>query len=332
MRFIILLYLSILLVACGNHSAIKSNAYSYDNVRTINTVEEVPLNYRFDYPEGVSPVPLLVVIDGSTCRGIEGNSLLTVLKPDNSAPKPYARLIVEKIGVNQNDTGENCSDLFLQNYSIEDRLIQHLRALQHLRKNSTWWNGDLLIWGWSDGGDIGAQLTAYYPNTKRAVIGAMGGGITMAESFRDEDFCSKEKFETVKEREICVNKLEGRFETIRRNPKWDETWLGGDNTLKVWETRLFSRLSHLLIDNKVPLLIVHGEKDKGQIKGAQRLRKELEDAGNEAFTYWEIAGMGHSPRNMTKEQNKLLYDAMRDWLILGNTPQPNLGAPEFEIP
>lgn len=175
MRFTVFGVLSIVLAACQNAPTVNTTSYSYNNVRTIQTVEEVALTYRLDHPNTIKPVPLLLVIDGSTCRGLGTNSMLTILKPDGSAPKPFGRLIVDKIGVNINDDGESCSDLFLQNYSIEDRLIQHLRALQHLRKNSPWWNGELLIWGWSDGGDIAAQLTAYYPNTRRAVLGAMGG-------------------------------------------------------------------------------------------------------------------------------------------------------------
>jgi len=330
MRLLILWILILLLIACKNAGSIETT-YSYDNVRVIQTVEEISLSYRLDHPNAANLVPLLVVIDGSTCRGLGTNGMLSVLKPDNSTPEPYARLIVEKIGVDLNDAGENCSDLFLQNYSIEDRVIQHLRVLQHLRKNAPWWNGELLIWGWSDGGDIGAQLSAYYPNTKRVVLGAMGGGITMAESFRDVDFCPIGKFENAKARKICTDKLTSRYDNIRRNPRWDETWLGGDNTLKVWESRLFSRLSHLLIDSQTPTLIVHGEKDHSQIKGARKLRNDLQEAGNTAFTYWEVEGMGHSPRDMTSEQNALLYAAMRDWLLVGNIEKPDLGTPEYEF-
>jgi len=324
MRLIIYFITVVLLIACENNASDKTVSYFYDNVSKIQTVDEVSLSYRLDYPDNSQQIPLMLVIDGSTCRGLGTNGMLSLLKPDNSSPHPYARLIVEKVGVELNDDGENCSDLFLQNYSIEDRVIQHLRALQHLRKNLSWWNGELLIWGWSDGGDIAAQLTAYYPDTKRAVLGAMGGGITMGESFRDVDFCPRENFETGEERTICINKLEKHYDHIRRNPRWDETWLGEDNTLKVWETRLFSRLSHLLKDNNTPTLIVHGDQDKGQINGARELREVLEAAENTAFTYWEIEGMGHSPRNLTSEQNTLIYNSMRDWLLTGKLSKPVL--------
>lgn len=320
-----------LLTACQNESSIETIQYNYDNVRTIQTVEDIPLFYRFDRPNIIDKVPLLIVIDGSTCRGSGTSGILEILRPDSSAPMPYARLIVEKIGVNLDDDGEKCSDSFLQNYSIEERMLQHLRVLQHLRKDSQWWNGELLIWGWSDGGDIATQLTAYYPNTKRAVLGAMGGGITMAETFRDVDFCPPEKFKTIGERKNCTDKLIKRFDNIRSNPKWDETWLGGDNSLKVWETRLFSRLSNLLIDNKASVLLVHGAKDDGQIKGARELLKKLRAAGNTSFTYLEIVNMGHSPRNMSGEQNRLLYDAMRDWLLTGNIDPSDLGDLEYVI-
>lgn len=97
--------------------------------------------------------------------------------------------------------------------------------------------------------------------------------------------------------------------------------------MKVWETRLFSRLTHLLVDNQTPLLIIHGKEDHGQIKSARKLRAVLDGVGNKAFTYWEIEGMGHSPRSLTSEQSTMLYNATRDWLLLGNIPQPDLKQP-----
>lgn len=322
-RSVILIVTCVLLSGCRSETGPDAISYSYDNVSTVRTIDDAFLTYRLDRPESLKPVPLLLVIDGSSCRGPEFNGLVKIMVPDAKAPKPFARLIVDKIGVEVAGNGKNCSDEFLQHYSIEDRLLQHLRILQHLRKTAPWWNGDLLIWGWSDGGDIGAQLTAYYPNTKRAVLGAMGGGITMAENFRDEELCSDKTFKTSGEPDVCISDLEKKFYDIRRNPAWDETWFGHDNTLKVWETRLFSRLSHLLIDTEIPLLIVHGEDDRGQIKGARQLREDLQTSGNNLFTYWEVSGMGHSPRTLRERQSTRLYTVMRDWLLVGEVVAPD---------
>ncbi len=325
MRFFTLLVISTALMACQAAPEKPEVSYSYDNAQTIQTAQETPLSYWLDFPENAESVPLLVVIDGSTCRGPATNGLLDIHKPDGSAPKPYARLIVEKIGVELEDDGEICSELFLQNYSIQDRVLNHMRVLQHVRGTQDWWNGELLIWGWSDGGDIAAQLTAYYPNTKRAVLGAMGGGITMAEHFRDQDFCSEERFvDRPEKRQRCVEKLQARFDDIRKNPTSEKTWLGGDNTYKVWESRLFTRLSHLLVDNQVPVLIVHGTEDKGQINGARALKADLDAGQNSAYTYWEIESMQHSPSQLPEAQREVLYDAMRDWLLTGDVTKPTL--------
>lgn len=325
MRRLMSLALCFLSIGCTSEPDRYDVSYTYDNVHEIMTVKEAPLSYRLDFPETVAEtVPLLVVIDGSSCRGPATNGLIDLLKPDASSPVPYARLIVEKIGVDLEDDGETCSDLFSQNYTIQNRVLNHLRVLQHIRGEHEWWNGKLLIWGWSDGGDIAAQLTAYYPNTKRAVLGAMGGGITMAEHFRDQDFCPADRFQSSEQKERCIAKLQARFDDIRANPSSEKTWLGGDNTYKVWESRLFSRLSHLLVDNQVPILIVHGTEDKGQIKSARALKEDLDAAGNAAYTYWEIETMTHTPRQLTSEQGDRLYKAMRDWLLTGKTLKPDL--------
>jgi len=325
MRLLMSLALCAFLNGCTSDPERADLSYTYDNVHHILTVKEIPLSYRLDIPEDISKtVPLLVVIDGSSCRGPGTNGLIDLLKPDANSPLPYARLIVEKIGVELEDDGETCSDLFSQNYTIQNRVLNHLRVLQHLRGEQKWWNGELLIWGWSDGGDIAAQLTAYYPNTQRAVLGAMGGGITMAEHFRDQDFCPADRFQSSEQKESCIAKLQARFDDIRTNPSSAKTWLGDDNTYRVWESRLFSRLSHLLVDNQVPILIVHGKEDKGQIKGARALKKDLEAGGNTVYTYWEIENMGHSPRQLTAEQGNRLYMAMRDWLLTGETLKPDM--------
>ncbi len=306
--------------------------YQYDITRTIKTVDEIDLTYHLDVPNIKSAVPLMLIIDGSSCGGPKPG-LFDIMRPNPQTPLPYARLIVEKIGVGLEDSGESCSDLFSQNYSIEDRLLQHMRALQHIRKNAPWWDGDLLIWGWSDGGDIGARLTAYYPNTKRAVLGGMGGGFTMEEHFKDILSCRPEKFTTAEERQPCLDYHNKLFTDIRNNPTWQKTWSGEDNSYKVWETRLFARLSILLKDNPVPILIIHGEKDKygTPVQSARKLISDLKSANNTAFTYWEIPGMEHTFGPNDQDKRSTYLDAMRDWLLLGEGQQPEISTSKIKL-
>ena len=224
-------------------------------------------------------------------------------RPSADSPKPYARIAVEKPGVDHEASyPSECSEEFLKYYTIEQRVTDHLRVLQHLTAEASWWNGELLIWGWSDGGDIAAQLTAYYPNVTRAILGAMGGGFTMEEHFKDFWVCPKERLGD--KRAACIAQLDAQFQEMFDNPTWTKTWSGPDNAWKVWPGRLRSRLVNVLQDNTSPILIVHGEKDfdSTPVASARKLVKELQDAGNTSFTYWEIPNMEHGWSKLPKNK------------------------------
>ena len=251
-------------------------------------------------------------------------------KPGPQSPKPFARVMVEKPGVDpEADYPSVCTEEFLKYYSMQQRVEDHLRVLQHLNASAEWWNGELLVWGWSDGGDIAAQLTAYYPNIDRAVIGAAGGGLTMAEHFKDFWVCSEER--AGDKREACIAQMDERFQEIFDNPTWTKTWSGDDNSYKVWASRLHSRLSNILRDNRTPILLVQGAEDfdSTPAESSRQLVRDLEAAGNEAFTYWEVPKMKHGVGSLPKAQRRVLETAMLNWLLgvdIGAGGPPDFGA------
>jgi pimeloyl-ACP methyl ester carboxylesterase len=281
-----------------------------------------PLTYLTDRPERPGRFPLVIIVDGSTCRGWQTVGLDKWLQPDETAPRPFARIFVEKRGVPSDSTGQDgCSDTFLKNFSIDKRVEDHLRVLQHVRAHADWWDGTLYIAGWSDGGDIAAQLTAYYPGVDRALLGAMGGGTTMAEQFRDKFVCPEDRFDEAEDRTACVTELAGTFQEMTDNPTWTQTWGGPDNSHRVWASRLHTRLTHLLKDVTAPILIVHGAEgfDNVPVESARALVNALTDAGQDTFTYWEVPGMKHGPASLPEDRIQPLMTAMRDWLLLGET-------------
>jgi len=238
--------------------------------------------------------------------------------------------MVEKPGVEPDaEYGAACSEDFFRHYTIDQRVIDHLRVLQHLRARADWWNGELLVWGWSDGGDVASQLIAYYPDVTRAVLGAMGGGYTMAEHFENFWICTPDRYEDPVERQACIDDLRTQFAAMEDNPTWQETWSGPDNAWRVWPSRLRSRLVHLLADNTTPILIVHGEEDHDNtpVESARVLVEELEAAGNTAFEYWEIPRMQHGWGNLPETQQHALLDGMLDWLL--GLPVATDGPPAF---
>lgn len=285
---------------------------------SVPAINERPIRFYVDRPLIDRKVPVLLVVDGSGCVGQLRPSSWGSYAPLPDDSVPYARLMVEKPGVEPtaSDATADCSEEFLRHYSIENRVLDHLRVLQHLAAQANWWNGEIYLWGWSDGGDIGAQLVVYRPDIKRAVLGAMGGGLTMAEHFEDFWACPKE---STPDRAACVAGLREDFRLMEDNPTWRKTWSGKDNSWKVWASRLRSRLSAPLADNRVPILIVHGSLDRENtpVESARKLVADLRVSANSAFTYWEIAGMEHGWNNLPQKRQNAIITAMADWLLTG---------------
>ena len=321
-------------LASNENKTTHSTDYMYQQRVAIKTLDERELVYFLDRPKvdelGISrKVPLLIVVDGSRCVGQLRPGMRGLYRPAVDRPMQYARLMVEKpcVSPDANDPTE-CSEDFMKYYTMDQRVTDHLRVLQHLKKTGTsWWNGEVLIWGWSDGGDIAVQLTAYYPNVTRAVLGAMGGGYTMAEHFENYWICPESR--VGERRAKCVEELREQFQQIFDNPTWTKTWSGQDNSWKVWRTRLFARHAEVLKDNLVPILIVHGEKDYDStpVASARRLIELLKESGNTAYSYWEVPGMGHGPSSLPDAQNDALELAMLNW-VLGVDTGPG-GPPHF---
>lgn len=322
---------SLALQSCENISSNSASFdYQYDQATTIQTLNENELTYILDRPLDGLKHPVLLVVDGSGCLGWRHTGLNKLFRANPSDTYKYAKVIVEKRGVKPDSNDSTaCSNEFLKHYSIDQRVFDHMRALQHLSKHSEWWNGELYIWGWSDGGDIAAQLTSYYPNVTKAVLGAMGGGYTMEEHFKNYWICAPDNFsgENAKQDRLkCLDDLSIQFDNMADNPTWQKTWSGQDNSWKVWSTRLFSRLSHILKDSTTPVLIVHGAEDfdSTPVDSARKLVKELQDAGNESYTYWEIPNMQHSMSSLSKEKNPVLEKAMLEWLFSNSSEKQSI--------
>ena len=268
-------------------------------------------------------MPLVLEVDGSSCVGQLRQGFGDLLRPGPERAYPYAYLRVEKHGVTPWAAhGAECTDNFRKHYTMDGRVTDHLRVLQHLRGHADWWDGTLLVFGWSDGGDVAGRLVAYYPGVTRAVLGAMGGGTTMAEHFRDLWVCPA----GTEDRPACVDELEAQFTRMRDNPTWKETWSGQDNAWRAWPGRLDTKLSLLLADDPTPKLIVHGAEDfeNTPVASARALVAALREA-RAPHAYWEVPGMGHGwGAPLPDEKGDALERAMRDWLLTGEANEADL--------
>lgn len=295
-----------------------------DQETRIKAVDDREIVYFVDRPSTPAPVPLLVVVDGSGCIGQKRPTIEELFRPDASNGFVYARLRVEKPGVRPEaeDLGQPCSEAFSRHYTIQNRVLDHLRVFQHLKAMAGWWNGEVLLWGWSDGGDIAAQIATYYPGVTRSVFGGMGGGLTMAEQFERILICP-ESLDAAK-RTACREEIRGTFSRMEDYPTWKEHWSGQDNSWRAWSSRLRSRLGNTLVDLRSPFLIVHGalDHDSVPVESARKLVEQLTAAGSTNFTYWEVLGMGHHLGTVPRERAQALEQAMLEWLVEGGKTNP----------
>ena len=283
------------------------------DTHVINDIENRPITFHIERFETGGPRPIILVIDGSGCKGALRKGFASLLRPAAGRFANYAKLTLTKPGIDPQATDQNgCSQEYRERYSIDRAVLDHLRVLQHL-KSAEWWDGRLLVWGWSDGGDIGARLISYYPNVERAMLGAQGGGYTMAQHMEDFWQCPADRVAAEK-REQCLEEIRGWFDEVRERPLASE---GRRESHQLWRSRLFADLVPLLADDTTPLLVMHGAKDRDNtpVESARLLVTRLKERGRENLRYCEIPGMAHGMASLGREAAIELEQATLAWLL-----------------
>lgn len=315
-------------MACSPASA---SAPNIEQTVTVSRVDGSALQLFITLPEpAAAKVPLVLVIDGSGCVSSRREEFRAYyLAVPGQVGRAVATLAVEKPGVQPGaGWGSKCSETFLRYYSIDQRVLDHLRAIQHLRKHASWWNGEMYLFGWSDGGLIGAHVASYTPEIKRAVLGGTGGGLPMTTQFERYIMCAPDR---AKDPEACVAKLRQQFQEIRDNPAPLKTWSGEDNSYRTWATRMDAVEYNLIKDLKIPVLIAHGELDRDgtPVESARELMRLLKADGQTHVEYWEIPSMGHGIGNVEPGRREKLRSAMFNWLFA--QPTGPGGPPAFGL-
>lgn len=283
---------------------------------TVPRVDGSPLQLFVTLPERAAKLPLMLVVDGSGCVSSKREDFrANYLAIGGRVGRPVATLAVEKPGVESGASwGSRCSATFLRYYSIDQRVLDHLRAIQHLRKHASWWNGEIYLYGWSDGGMIAAHVAAYTPEVKRVVLGGTGGGIPMTTQFEQYIMCAPDR---TKDRDACIADLRKQIQEIKDNPSPLKTWSGEDNSYRTWATRLDAVEYNIISDLKIPVLVVHGAQDRDgtPVESARELLRLLKADGQTNVEYWEIPSMGHGIGNVEPVRREKLLNAMYNWLL-----------------
>lgn len=279
----------------------------------IADIENRPITFHLERLDQNQLMPILLVIDGSGCRGALRKGFASLFRPTPDLPMRYAKLTLTKPGIDPtSEELTGCSEEYRERYSIDRGVLDHLRVLQHLR-SASWWNGELYVWGWSDGGDIGARLISYYPNVERAALGAQGGGYTMAQHMEDFWTCAADR-QPPDRREACLKSVREWFAEVRERPLGS---LGDGESNKLWRSRLFVDLVPLLADDSTPLLVIHGAKDRDStpVESARLLVARLRERERQNLRYCEVPDMAHGYTNDQATRRDQLERATLHWLF-----------------
>lgn len=247
----------------------------------------------------VKKMPLLILCQGS---GYDSNTegFLSIAA---KFKEQVVGLMIEKQGVKYGDKGDSLSLLYKENNTVYNRLYDYLRVLQYLKEHADWWNGEVYVFGGSEGGLLAGMLASYYPNVKGLAIICYGGGLKFGEAWPISSGLQKKldgaDSNAVRAEELAVKDT---LENIRQHATFLESFSGDDNTYAWWASIMNLRLSNSLIDLEVPIFVGQGTEDiMAPPLSARKLQQVFQQAGKNNLFLKEYVGYDHS---FTDQSNK----------------------------
>lgn len=238
------------------------------------------LDWHLQTPDGLSKHGIFVVMQGSGCLSVASNSNITAvskLLPD------FAVLTVEKYGVMPGDKPEHdhedCpSPVYYSHNTVTQRVEDYQRVIADL-KTQSWWNGQLVLFGGSEGGDVAAILTSRV-QADIAVLFSTGGGVTFGEAVRLS--VPEEGWPTI----------DAMFARIRANPESLKIISG--SSIRWWADTLDRRVADDMLKAQTALLLVQGGSDTSVPVSVSRAAVDLfAEQGRCNLTYWEFPAYDH---------------------------------------
>ena len=237
------------------------------------------LSFHLDRPGPSGRRPLLLVLQGSGCDPVgpdaRVNSYGRMLAPG------YVRLTIEKYGV---ATGgepliEGCTAAFWRGNTLSRRVADAVQVIAHLR-GAPWWNGELVVFGGSEGGAVAAMAAPLLPETRAVIIWSSGIGVPVGSLIRAA--IPPE----------AAGQAEAVFAEARANPSGDRRW--GGASYAWWADAVDMVPARSLLEVRAPILVIHGSRDQFALVATARATRDLlAGAGRRNFTYREYAGYDH---------------------------------------
>lgn len=235
---------------------------------------------------------LAVLMQGSGCSPIAQSRAM--LRARSAFPE-FAALTIEKYGIHpdyksDNDKGdlENCPQEYHANSNHSQRVADYLQILSELA-GWNWWNGRLVLFGGSEGGDI-ATMLAVRSKPDAIILMSAGGGVSFGEMMK------LSILDDLKRRSVPQTQwpdYDALFARARANPQSAEVEEG--YSLRYWADSIDYRAVEDMLKLTVPILLIQGSADTDSpVVGARKAVEAFTMARRCNLTYWELTGYDHS--------------------------------------
>lgn len=274
------------------------------------------ITFYLDQPN-TGPFPLVLFLQGSECHSAVGRDNI----PSNPASVFGAGfLMIEKYGINsaqnsKNDE-ENCTPEFLRQNTLDQRILDALKVISHLRAQLPRWNQKLLIIGGSEGGMLAPILASLIPETEKVAMLVAGNGRTMLEDTREALALTAQKHGLGEDK---VAQLLAEYDVttaeIKADPSPKKMYLG--HTYRWWNSVLWIKPINWMLDLEIPQLLIHGTADTSvPVVSAHTTVDAFRAAGKNNLTYWEAKDCDHALVDSQGSGHKMdyLHKAIR-WLL-----------------
>ena len=240
-----------------------------------------PDGSRIDYPVGRRAPrgrqPLLLMLAGSGCDSVLRNDRIGWMAA-RLAPR-HALLTVEKYGVSPGADGEACSAEFWRGNTLHQRVLDAAQVVAALRRQG-WWNGELVLFGGSEGGAVAAMLAPLLPETKAVIVWSSGIGLPIGAMIRSV---------LPPPMQAEADKI---FAEARAHPTGERQW--GGASYRWWADAVDLVPARSLVQTGAPVLLIHGSRDQFAPVASARAARDLAQArGKTNFVYREYAGYDH---------------------------------------
>ncbi len=225
---------------------------------------------------------IVLVAQGSGCAPARASSSVRMLAEILS---DYAVLTIEKYGVAPNDAPADpmadCSRAYLENHTVSQRVTDARAVFQDLETRGLL-DGDLVLFGGSEGGAVVSILSHQAEDADAIVVLSTGTGLTMEEFF------------PLVVPPPVAERMQAVFDEIRNDPSAEGVLSGV--SYDWWRDSLDRRYSDDLLRSNVPVLIVQGANDRSApVEAARAARDAFVVTGQERrLTYWELKDRDHA--------------------------------------